>query len=297
MIALPSALIEAIIQTLSEIGDPGPIQEVRPLGGGCINQASQISTPINNYFLKWNSKTLPNMFSAEAYGLKLLSSGQTIRVPAVLRVQEANLNSPAFILMEWIDQRPGFDQRICGHQLAQLHLTCTSDRYGLEHNNYIGSTLQLNGWYVDWIDFFREKRILPQLELAIRNGHCPKTRQQTIERLVSRLDSWLSGVPRTPSLLHGDLWGGNVIGDHQRQPVLIDPAVYYGDREADLAFTQMFGGFHQVFYQAYHENFPLEKGYQERFELYNIYHILNHLNLFGESYGYSLDAALRKFVG
>ena len=297
MTSLPSELSAAIGLALSEIGDPGPVREVNPLGGGCINHASKITTQRSSYFLKWNSQPLPDMFTTEAAGLRLLGNVQAIRVPAVFKAQEANGKIPAFLLLEWIDRRSGFDQRKCGQQLAQLHLNSSSERYGLDHNNYIGSTPQYNTWHSDWLDFFREMRLQPQIELAINNGRCPRTRRQNLERLLSRLDNWLEGVPRKPSLLHGDLWGGNVIGDQNSAPVLIDPAVYYGDREADVAFTQMFGGFSKDFYQAYHDVYPLEPGYQDRFELYNIYHTLNHLNLFGESYGYSLDSTLRRFVG
>ncbi|HSM24765.1 MAG TPA: fructosamine kinase family protein [Anaerolineaceae bacterium] len=297
MTALQKDLERAITQALTEIDDPGPIQPMRSVGGGCINNASQVVTPKGSYFLKWNAAPLPNMFTAEAKGLQLLAATNTIRLPVVIKVQEAEPDLPAFILMEWIERRSGFDQRLCGQQLAQLHLNGTSDDYGLDNDNYIGSTPQYNGWQSDWVEFFREKRLQPQIELAIRNGRCDATRRKKLEKLLSRLDEWLGGVNRMPSLLHGDLWGGNVIGDEKTNPVLIDPAVYYGDREADLAFTQMFGGFSQPFYHAYNETYPLEADYQKRFELYNIYHTLNHLNLFGESYGYSLDGTLRRFVG
>lgn len=297
MTSLPASLNTALDQALREVGDPGPVIEIRSQGGGCINHASQVVTRHNQYFLKWNPQPLPNMFSTEALGLQLLAAVNAIRVPAVITVQEANSGIPAFILLEWIERRPSFDQKVCGQQLAQLHLKSESDKFGLDHDNYIGSTPQYNTWHADWVSFFRDQRLLPQVELAQRNGRCPQTRRQKLDRLLSRLDDFLGGIPRKPSLLHGDLWGGNVIGDENFNPVLIDPAVYYGDREADLAFTQMFGGFSQAFYQAYQATYPLEPGYQDRFEVYNIYHILNHLNLFGESYGYSLDSVLRRLVG
>ncbi|RQW79382.1 MAG: fructosamine kinase, partial [Geobacter sp.] len=259
--------------------------------------ASQIVTRNKHYFLKWNPQPLPNMFTSEALGLRLLAGENAIRVPAVIKAQEAQSGIPAFILLEWIDRRSSFDQKVCGQQLAQLHLSSVSPQYGLDHDNYIGSTPQYNTWHTDWISFFRDQRLQPQIDLAHHNSRCGQSRRQNLDRLLAHLDDWIGGIPRKPSLLHGDLWGGNVIGDEKTNPVLIDPAVYYGDREADLAFTQMFGGFSQAFYQAYQETYPLEPGYQDRFEVYNIYHILNHLNLFGESYGYSLDSVLRRLVG
>lgn len=297
MINLPGSIVDSIRQTLSDLGDSSPIIQVRSQGGGCINHASQITTEKSSYFLKWNANPLPQMFTTEAYGLGLLKSIREIRVPEVLKAQEAENGTPAFILQEWIDQHSRFDQKKCGQQLALLHQNSQSDQYGLDFDNYIGSTPQTNRWQSDWVTFFREERILPQVKLAQRNGACDRARRLELDKYINKLNLWLDGVPRKPSLLHGDLWGGNVIADENHNPVLIDPAVYFGDREADVAFTQMFGGFSREFYQAYQDTYPMEPGYQDRFEIYNIYHILNHLNLFGESYGYSLDSVLQRLVG
>lgn len=297
MTGLPDALEKKLFQVLATKGDRGPIREVESVGGGCINHASKVVTENNRYFLKWNPQSLPLMFSSEARGLQLLAAMNMIRVPAVIEIQEAHAGIPAFILLEWIESQSRFDQKVCGQQLAQLHLNSQSEKYGLDHNNYIGSSPQYNEWETDWVTFFRDFRLQPQINLAQRNRYLTPSRQNKLEKLCISLGDWIQGIPRKPSLLHGDLWGGNVIADENGYPVLIDPAVYFGDRETDLAFTQMFGGFSNTFYQAYNDTFPLEHGYQERFEIYNIYHILNHLNLFGESYGYSLDSVLKRLVG
>ncbi len=297
MTTLPGALSSIIHTTLSSLGDPGPIVQIQILGGGCINHASRIMTQNKSYFLKWNQHPYPNMFSMEAYGLNMLASINTVRVPKVIKVQESVFDVPAFILLEWIERQSTFDQRKCGQQLALLHLKSNAEQFGLEYDNFIGSTPQNNNWHSDWITFFREERLKPQIDLAQKNGLCGQSRRLKLDKLMTQLEKWLAGVERKTSLLHGDLWGGNVIGDQNGNPVLIDPAVYYGDREADVAFTQMFGGFSRDFYQAYMEAYPLESGYQDRFEIYNVYHLLNHLNLFGESYGHSLDTTLRRWVG
>jgi fructosamine-3-kinase len=173
----------------------------------------------------------------------------------------------------------------------------TAGAYGLDHDNYIGATPQPNGWMPSWRDFFRERRLRFQAELARRNGLLPAERASRVERLLDRLDRWIDDALVRPSLLHGDLWGGNFIVGPGGGPALIDPAAYYGDREADLAFTRLFGGFPDNFYRAYAAAWPLPAGWQDRRDLYNLYHLLNHLNLFGESYGAQVDAVLRRYVG
>ena len=183
-----------------------------------------------------------------------------------------------------------------GRQLAQQH-RAFSTAYGLDHDNYIGSSPQSNQATASWVDFFRDRRLGAQQELARRNGRLHPRRAAQLERLMSHLDEWIDEDSCAPSLLHGDLWGGNYLAGPRGEPVLIDPAVYYGDREAEIAFTELFGGFGPKFYAAYNEAWPLRPGYSERRDVYNLYHLLNHLNLFGEGYGGSVDAILRRFAG
>lgn len=297
---LPAALAESVAASLRAAGDPTPVRTVRPVGGGCINNAQCLQTDQATYLLKWNARPLPRMFLVEAAGLKLLGSTNTVRVPAVLAATEVAANCPAYLILEWLEGPPDSarraDQAMLGTQLAALHQASTSD-YGLDHDNYIGSTPQYNGWEADWVRFYRDRRLRPQIELAQRNGLLPATRRQRLERVLERLDQWLGGVERRPALLHGDLWGGNVIVGPGGRPALIDPAVYYGDREAELAFTELFGGFSAHFYQAYQAAWPLAPDYADRRDLYNLYHLLNHLNLFGESYGAQVDAIARRYTG
>ncbi|NJN67279.1 MAG: fructosamine kinase family protein [Chloroflexaceae bacterium] len=299
---LPQSLIEPITRNLRDAGDVTPIRGARIVGGGCINQALRLETEREVYFVKWNAQPLPRMFQTEASGLKLLQATGTVRVPAVLVAAEATGDHPAYLLMEWLGGSPGgyVDHATLGTRLALLHQKGTSPRtppaYGLDHDNYIGSTPQYNGWDANWVRFFGEQRLRPQMELAQRNGRLPSRRQHQLERLIERLESWLGGVERCPSLLHGDLWGGNVLAGPGNVPAIIDPAVYYGDREAELAYTELFGGFNTRFYQAYQETWPLPPGYADRRDLYNLYHLLNHLNLFGESYGSQVDRVLAEFA-
>jgi fructosamine-3-kinase len=218
----------------------------------------------------------------------------------LLRVSQSSVVDTGFILLEWLAAPPQADRSraamVLGHQLAALHRT-TAPAYGLDHDNYIGATPQPNGWMQSWAAFFRERRLGFQAGLARRNGLLTAERERRLERLLARLDRWIDDRSARPALLHGDLWSGNFIVGPGGAPALIDPAACYGDREADLAFTALFGGFPQSFYRAYEEAWPLPAGWQERRDLYNLYHLLNHLNLFGEGYGGQVDQVLRRYVG
>jgi fructosamine-3-kinase len=292
--SLPQALLDRLVAALG--AEWAEIRGARALGGGCINHAMRVETRGGVYLLKWNAEPLPGMFPAELDGLRRLGAVGALRVPRPYAAEDLLDGAPGYILMEWIEpgREPLNGQRL-GEGLAELHRRSSHPVYGLERDNYIGSTPQVNGWESDWIGFFREKRLRPQLELAARNGLLTGQRRQRLEVVIDRLERWLGGVSHRPALLHGDLWGGNVMAGIGGEPVLIDPAVYYGDREADLAFTEVFGGFSPRFYAAYRSSYPLEPGYDERANLYNLYHLLNHLNLFGEGYGGSVDAILRRY--
>ena len=238
------------------------------------------------------------MFASEAAGLHLLFSPQIIRVPEVLSCAEGN-QEWSYILMEWISlahRAARCDQGLLGSQLAALHqIVPSGGLFGLDHDNYIGSSRQINGWAAEWVTFYKEKRLQPQIDLAIRNGLASGNRLRKLRYVADNLNKWIGSEKCAPSLLHGDLWGGNVIAGGGGEPVLIDPAVYYGDREAELAFTELFGGFSAEFYGAYQEVWPLEDGYTERRDLYNLYHLLNHLNIFGDSYGHQVDSILQRY--
>jgi fructosamine-3-kinase len=181
-----------------------------------------------------------------------------------------------------------------GRGLAAQHRT-TAETFGLDHDNFCGSNAQINTPTDDWVTFFGERRLGYQMELVRSRGRLPGRRGDRLENLIAQLGNWLPSHPPA-SLLHGDLWGGNWLVTAMGEPALIDPAVYYGHREADLAFTELFGGFPAAFYQAYQSAWPLDPGYEERKPLYNLYHLLNHLNLFGESYGGGVDSILQRYV-
>jgi fructosamine-3-kinase len=274
-----------------------PIIDSIPMGGGSICRAAKITlTAGGPVLVKWRDG-LPGMFTAERRGLELLRAANALRIPAVLAQQEASAAGPAFIAMEWLPRGPNTPsaEEALGRGLARLHRV-TGPAFGLDHPNYIGANPQPNTPADNWVDFFGGQRLGFQLELLGQNGYLTTGRRRGLERLIARLGDWLPARPEA-SLLHGDLWGGNWLTTAEGVPALIDPAVYYGHREADLAFTELFGGFSATFYGAYTQAWPLAGGYRERKELYNLYHLLNHLNLFGEGYGGGVDAILQKYAG
>lgn len=245
------------------------------------------------YFLKSGSNNL--MFINEANGLRELTK------PAVIRVPEVMLADEQFILMEYITQglrKAGFFESF-GRQFAKLH-RFHAERFGFYEDNFIGASPQLNSAAdeetYNWTSFYMNKRLLFQLHLAETNGYATEKLRRGFHLLESRIESILSRSGEQPSLLHGDLWGGNYLSDENGNPVLIDPAVYYGHREADLAMTKLFGGFTTEFYASYNEEFPLKEGAAFREDIYTLYHVMNHLNLFGMGYYSQAERLLWKYL-
>jgi protein-ribulosamine 3-kinase len=260
------------------------INSIKPVAGGSISDAFKLEMKSGeNYFLKLNYIISNDMFLKEAHGLIEL------RKPGVIRVPNVILSENSFILMEFIETgiKPKNFYKNFGCKFAELHKFKGSS-FGLNEDNFIGSNIQRNipgdDERDDWVNFFYTKRLLAQYTLAEKNDYTTPELTDGILSLERKIYNILSGSEETPSLLHGDLWGGNYLADENGSPVLIDPAVYYGHREADLAMTKLFGGFKPEFYTAYNECYPLPAGYEYRENIYKLYHVLNHLNLFGKAY-------------
>jgi fructosamine-3-kinase len=254
--------------------------DAREVGGGCINQAYVLRGGRAEYFVKINRADSLEMFAAEAEGLAEIAKTGAIRVPRPICWGVSGQR--AYLAMEYLALGGGADAipRL-GEQLAVLH-RATQARFGWHRDNTIGATPQPNAYEYDWLTFLRQHRLGFQFDLAARRGGSRLARLG--ERLLAELGGFFQGYTPAPSLLHGDLWSGNYAIDRQNRPVIFDPAVYYGDREADLAMTELFGGFPAAFYAAYQAAWPLDSGYRARKTLYNLYHIVNHYNLFGGGY-------------
>lgn len=273
-------------------GKPFQVENTRPVSGGCINQGYAVSSGEQTYFIKINNAAQIAMFEAEALGLQQISATQTIRVPHPICWGLSDRSS--FLVLEWLEFGRGDNAswEEMGRKLAALHQIGRSSQFGWERNNTVGSTPQMNTWTDHWTDFFTEYRIGYQLRLAKkRGGSFPP------ENLVNlAIRECLAQHNPQPSLVHGDLWSGNAAVIVDGEPVILDPATYYGDREVDIAMTELFGGFPAAFYRGYNQVFPLNDGYQRRKTLYNLYHILNHFNLFGGGYGSQASQMLQQIL-
>ena len=290
---IPSPVLAALRRALGlDASDP---IDARPVGGGCINHGARVQTPSGPFFLKWNADAGHRFFRVEAEGLAALAATETVRTPGVVARSGADDPVP-WLLLEWI--APGRAGHASwarlGRELAALHRGGADDtgRWGWPGDNVIGSLPQPNGWADDWGDFWARRRILPLARDLHTRGAISPRQLGVIERAADRAGHLLgpASIADGPSLLHGDLWSGNVLfarGDH---PVLIDPAVYIGHREVDLAMCRLFGGFPPRFYAAYAEAWPLNPGHEDRLALYQLYPLLVHARLFGGGY---VPSALR----
>jgi len=289
---LPDALHDALETYLDTV-----IHDVIAVSGGCIANACRLETDDAPLFLKWGDDEVARTFPGEAAGLKALSDAESdLNVPAVRAMDEPTDDRPGFLSLAWINtgrQGRRFWEDF-GRSLAELHRT-TADRYGFDRDNFIGQLPQSNTWMDAWPEFFRRERLEPQVERARENDRWKAAWDAPLERLDRRLNDLLPAEPPA-SVLHGDLWKGNFMITALGEPALIDPATYYGHREADLAMTELFGGFEDPFYDAYREAWPLESGYEKRREMYNLYHLINHLNHFGAGYANSVASTLNRFA-
>ena len=263
------------------------------VGGGCINASYVVGDGRREFFVKLNQGRLVEMFAAEAEGLGEIVASDSIKAPRPICWGEAA--GHAYLVLERLQfgGGDGTTAERLGRQLAAMH-RATRNRFGWYRDNTIGSTPQLNDETHDWLSFYRERRLGFQLELVARNGF-GRLRAKG-EVLMERLADFFPGYTPQPSLLHGDLWSGNQSALEGGEPVIFDPAVYYGDREADLAMTELFGPLPAAFYAAYREAWPLDAGYTTRKTLYNLYHILNHANLFGGGYAGQADAMMGRLL-
>jgi len=288
-------LIETIARHISRAtGRPFRPEGRQNVAGGCINTSEVLHGGGQRYFVKLNDAARLDMFAAEAEGLSEIARSRSVRVPEpVCWGAQADR---AYLVLEYLDL--GHDGRQAdarlGQQLALMH-RATQPRHGWVRDNTIGSTPQINTREDDWTTFYGEHRLRFQLELAGRNGYAGRLTRRG-ELLLEKLPGFFAAYAPQPSLLHGDLWGGNWSALPDGRPVIFDPAVYYGDRETDLAMTELFGGFGQDFYSAYQAAWPLDPGYRARKDLYNLYHVLNHLILFGGGYGNQAERLIERLL-
>jgi fructosamine-3-kinase len=269
------------------------ITECSEEGGACINRGYRVAGSAGVYFVKLNRAGRRTMFDAEAEGLRAIAQTGAVRVPAPLCTGEDRNHS--WLVLEHLSlaSGPAGTMAALGEQLARLHRS-SAVRFGWHRDNTIGATPQPNRWTASWIEFWRTLRLGFQLELAARNGYAGAL-QRRGELLLAHLDALLGHAP-PPALLHGDLWGGNAAATVAGEPVVFDPACYYGDREADLAMTELFSGFAPAFYSAYRAAWPVDAGYSVRRDLYNLYHVLNHLNLFGGGYRAQAEGMIERLL-
>jgi fructosamine-3-kinase len=274
---------------------PVRVRARAPLGGGSINRTVRLDTTAGPFVLKWHPAAQPGMFEAEAAGLAALrAAGTSLVVP---RVITCSAGDGGFIVLEDLPpgrRGPDFDEAF-GRGLAELH-RATDARFGFDSDNFCGATPQPNPRKDQWVDFYREARLRHQLRLAASAGRLSASERSRVERLADRLDAWIEEPATGPSLIHGDLWSGNLHTTFDGRPALLDPAVYYAHREAEIGMMTLFGGFSARALAVYDEALPLEAGWRDRNPLYQLYHLLNHLNLFGGGYRADVLSVVARYV-
>ncbi len=291
-----STLTSAVERLLSGVlGRPTVIERRSGLAGGSINRTERIDTTAGVFVLKSNETAPAGFFRAEAAGLQALRASRTpLAVPQPVAWQDED---PAFLVLEFLPdgrRSDAFDEQL-GRGLAALHRS-TMPQFGFGEDNFCGATPQRNTWCRHWVEFYGHARLGAQLELAARAGGLSRSEVQRANHMVASLGRWLSEPPDGPALVHGDLWSGNLHTTLSGHPALLDPAVYYGDREVELGMMLLFGGFSEGTFAAYHDAWPLEPDWRERVPIYQLYHLLNHLNLFGRAYHSQVMAIIDRFA-
>lgn len=287
---VPADLVAALGRELGCTVRPA----VRRVGGGSIHEAVRVETSRGAVFVKYGPPEVAAQYEAECEGIRALAGAGAVRTPEVLAVTRTAEH--AFAAFEWIElsaATPTSDE-LLGARLAALH-SVTADRFGWQRDNFIGATLQRNAWCDDWVTFWQRERLESQLQLARDNGASNRLLEQGA-RLSERVADFFAGYRPVASLIHGDLWSGNRAADERGQPVIFDPAVYYADREAELAMCELFGGFGSGFERAYERAWPLAAGANARRTLYQLYHVLNHYNLFGGGYHAQAERMIERLL-
>ncbi|NBC01311.1 MAG: phosphotransferase [Bacteroidetes bacterium] len=288
--------IPAVIAAAVQEAIGAPVTGVEAVGGG-RSLTAQVATAEGAFFAKWAAGPNAQTFMPEAEGLRALAAQTNgLRIPTPVAAAPAQGGDPGFLITPWIesaDPTPAH-ARTLGQGLAGLHRVQDEGepRYGFAEDNFIGEMPQQNSWHDTWPAFFRTCRLEPQARWARERGVWKATWDAPFNQLLAALPGRLPATP-TPSLVHGDLWGGNVLMTGSRDAALIDPAVYQGHREVDLAMTELFGRFSSPFYAAYEDAWPVDEGYAARRPIYNLYHLLNHLNIFGSGYARSVEESMR----
>ncbi|BBP47005.1 fructosamine kinase family protein [Thiosulfatimonas sediminis] len=277
------------------LGETLHIEGAKSVMGGDICKAFELHTSQGKFFLKTHSLSFYDLFQAEQFNLQALAETNSIAVPKA--IASGTFDKQAWLLLEFIDMHDSGDDFQRGRDLALLHhhVNDSAKPFGWSHDNFIGLTPQHNTWHSDWIEFYREMRLKPQLRLAAQRGMANHVIEKAWQ-LIDKIEFWFRDYQPQASLLHGDLWGGNSAFSRDGDALIFDPACYYGDHETDIAMSELFGGFSAAFYAGYQDVFPLDHGYPQRKPLYNLYHLLNHYNLFGGHYQQQAESLIQTLL-